>query len=290
MADKLPHEIIWHIISYVRSDNILSWCTIDKKTYSVTNKEIIDKCIYNNYEDTLLMYQALSGVTNLFENMGFRQLMYNILSRDLTRGNIYDVSFILLKQFYARYDFVNVLFNEGLALWSPSFPTWSFEKNKEHWIAKIKLFEGNRVFTYNQPCWTLAKIIQNMTMQMRTVIDKCNSVRVVGAPYMNGDDTPPTPMEALCYLKVYCKWCDVVPVKYGPKRRAAQGLKHIPTEYINRYTKEIRKSFHARQCMDLNQGSHCQVRLKFAVYQDRRQPWLWYLRVLFDKIKIYKTT
>ena len=298
MAGMLCHDLLFYIAEYVGALDIINFCTIDKETYAFSKKlwqndelernmDLIDKAIYSHWNGLLCIYQAFTG--DECENI--KQTIYNILMRDISVGRVYDHNFVLLKPCHTRFNFVNVLFNEDLALWSPPFPTWSFEKNKQHWIASIITgrINSREMNTYSETHWRLCKLIQNMTMQMRTVIDRCNSVRVVGAPYAQWDDTPPTPMRALHNIKVYCKWCDQVPIKYGPKRRAAQGLKHIPTTYINRYTNEVRKSFHPRQCMDLHQGSQCQVRLRFSAYQCNRQPWVWYLRIMFDKIKIYKT-
>ena len=200
-------------------------------------------------------------------------------------------------RFYQKNYFMNKVLNEDLRVWSPYILTSNFSKNKEHWIANCHTHAGNLwdkredFRAASRECDEFVRLIQEMTILIRDNLTHVGSVRIIGAPYSQWDTTPPTPLRALKKICIYAKRVKTDSI-LGQKRDCFRNIKwqenlvHIPTEYIGADIKD-KKSFHALQCMKLNRGKKAKVRCRFSIYRNPKQNWEWYIRLTFDKIKIY---
>jgi len=221
-------------------------------------------------------------------------------------GDPLNLRWVSTKMYADKCYIMNILLNEQLKVWSPFFYTTQFERTQQYWIANLPCGTNSygpisRTYIPSSPQYdTLVRMVQSMTWLVRDAIPRCTEVMVVGCPYREWDHTPPTPLRAMTKLKVYAKRIKET-AAYRPqkKRRTMYGSSettgnlqwtgnevHIPTEYIDAKGHTIKKSFHARQAMDLSRGKRCKVRMSFSVYQGKKR-WEWYIRCMFDKIRIY---
>ena len=221
-------------------------------------------------------------------------------------GDPYNLRWVSTKMYGDKCYIMNILLNEQLKVWSPFFYTSQFERTQNYWIANLPC--GTNSYgpisrTYipaSQQYDTLVRMVQSMTWLVRDAIPRCTEVMVIGCPYREWDHTPPTPLRAMTRLKVYAKRTkDNASFRPQKKRRTMYGSSettgslqwsgnevHIPTEYIDGKGHTIKKSFHARQAMDLSRGKRCKVRMSFSVYPGKKR-WEWYIRCMFDKVRIY---
>ena len=288
----LPEELIIEIGTFLSAKDLTSYHLINKLVYNRINnpnKDIFYKAIQSQWGNKLLLFYTLLGC-EYRDGQDLKDVIKNIFSKRLSRP--YDFRFITLKPFATSYRFLNILFDkEDLMLWTPTFLTSDFERNDKNWIGTLKLgtVKNDRVYYISKEHETVARTIQHMDMQMRTIITRCTDVRIVGQTSRGTDHWSygPVSMQNINKLKMYCQWCDYVQKASAFKKRKVIGKKHIPTEYINSQNKTKTYSFHAMQCMDLHRGSRCSVRIKFKIYPNPAHSWQWFMRVVFDKIRIY---
>lgn len=301
---NIPEDILYELSYFLKWRDVINFCIMNKSMYSFIIKfDVLNASIIAT--ESTLIQKALEcgfGPPEPSENYFicslkriYQREIYNSISKDwVTLKKMGD-------RFCQRYYFMNKVLNEELRVWSPFIFTSNFSKTNENWIANCHTHTSTRNwgswdtredFKANSPeCNEFANLIQEMTIMIRDNMTHVGSVLVIGAPYSQWDATPPTPLRALKKICIYAKRCKTNGI-LGQKRDCFRNIKwqenliHIPTEYIGKNIKD-KKSFHALQCMKLARGKKAKVRCGFSVYRNPKQNWEWYLRVTFDKIKIY---
>jgi len=300
----LPEDLLWHLIGFLPWRDMIAYGS----TCHMLLKWVFEGP-FNQLDDSI---QSQSGTLlfqydELCENERFESPLYKlkqIYSRRVAAP--INVRWVATKMYGDKCYLMNFLLNEELKVWSPCFYTSQFERTQDYWIANLPCGTNSygpisRTFVPSTPSYdTLVRMVQSMTWLVRDAIPRCTEVMVVGCPYREWDHTPPTPLRAMTKLKVYAKRTKTN-ASYRPqkKRRTMYGGSettvnlqwtgdevHIPSEYIDERGHTIKKSFHARQAMDLNRGKRCQIRMSFSVYPGKKR-WEWYIRCMFDKIRIY---
>ena len=301
---NIPEDILYELSYFLIWRDVINFCIMNKSMHkfimkfnvlngaiSATERGIIHKALECGFGQP-------SPSKNLFV-WGLKHIYEREIYKSISK------KWVSLKQmgdrYFQKYYFMNKVLNEELRVWSPFIFTSNFRKTNEHWIAcchthcqsnTYSLWNGREEFNPNSPeCNAFAKLIQEMTLMIRDNMTQVGSVRVIGAPYSQWDATPPTPLRALKKIYIYAKRCKTNGV-LGQKRDCFRNIKwqenliHIPTEYVGKNIKD-KKSFHALQCMKLTRGKKAKVRCGFSIYRNPKHNWEWYLRVTFDKIKIY---
>lgn len=300
----LPEDLLWHLIGFLPWRDMIAYgstCKMLMKWVFVGPFNQLDDSIKSQSGTMLYQYEELC------HNEEHQRPLYKlkqIYSRLV--GDPYNLRWISTKMYADKCYIMNILLNEQLKVWSPFFYTNQFEKTEKYWIASLPCGTNtygpiSRTFIPASPQYdTLVRMVQSMTWLTRDAIPRCTEVMVVGCPYREWDHTPPTPLRAMSRLKVYAQRTkDTAAYRPQKKRRTMYGSSettvnlqwtgnevHIPTEYIDAKGHTIKKSFHARQAMDLRRGKRCKVRMTFSVYPGKKR-WEWYIRCMFDKIRIY---
>ncbi len=300
----LPEDLLWHLIGFLPWRDMMAYgstCHMLYKWVFIGPFNQLDDSIKSQSGTMLYQYEELCHDE---EHQRPLYKLKQIYSRLV--GDPYNLRWLSTKMYHDKCYIMNILLNEQLKVWSPFFYTNQFEKTDKHWIANLPC--GTNSYgpisrTY-VPASTqydkLVRMVQSMTWLIKDAIPRCTEVMVVGCPYREWDHTPPTPLRAMTRLKVYAQRMKET-ASYRPqkKRRTMYGSSettcnlqwtgnevHIPTEYIDDKGHTIKKSFHARQAMDLNRGKRCKIRMSFSVYPGKKR-WEWYIRCMFDKIRIY---
>lgn len=299
----LPEDLLWHLLGFLPWRDMIAYgstCNLLWKWVFVGPFDQLNDNIQKEQGAMLFQYDEMMRRGQSMPKTAYRSLK-QIYERQI--GTPLEIS---TKMFSEKCYIMNMLLNEQLKVWSPLFYTTQFERTSNYWIANLPCGSNsygviNRTFVPSHPSYEhLVRMVQSMTWMVRDAIPRCTEVVVLGCPYREWDQTPPTPLRAMTRLKVYAQrtkdHASFRPVK---KRRTMYGssetmgtLKwtgnevHIPTEYIDDKGHTIKKSFHARQAMDLNRGKRCKVRITFSVYPGKKR-WEWYIRCCFDKIRIY---
>lgn len=287
----LPEDLLRHLIIYLPWRDLINYNGSCKFLYNwgEKNQKIMSKAIRKKEGFMLMKYDILHASDKSSDIYKLK----TVLSRKIHRP--IKSSWMELKECANRLYLMNYVIGEEMKVWSPIIPTHSFTSTKEHWIASIrcaKMSNGwsNRDFnSISESHNTLAHMIQDLTVMVRNRARDCCSVRVVGSPYKEWDTTPPTPLRALKIVQVYAKKNENTG-RYGRNGFKRQKLGkdiHIPTAYIDRNNKTTTKSFHYLQAMKLNKGRDCQVRIGFSLYVNPAKRWEWYIRCVFDRIRIY---
>ena len=277
---ELPEDILLYIAVFLNVKTLVNYAIVNKFMFNFVNK----KKMYNGAINAkwgnklMLFYSILEQEPN-----DLRKGVKNMLGKRF--GEPYDSNFVRFKSFGTRHTFTNLLFNnEELRLWSPKFPTGNFEKNKLNWIATMYLGSVcyNNIKYKDRAHESISRTIQHMKLLIQTQIPRANDVVLLGG-------NPHLPFGGDCTrVKIYCKWCDHYSSPSQPwKKRKVEGMRHIPTEYIDEKQKTVKKSYHALQCMKLEQGNKCSVRIGVNIYPSKIGQWQWYMRLNFDKIRIY---
>ena len=307
----LPEDLLWHLIGFLPWRDMMAYgstCKMVSKWVYVGPFDQLDDAILKECGPMLYQYLELFGENNRQRGMAELEPPAIQLRQIYSRlvGDPIDLRWISTKMYADKCYIMNILLNEQLKCWSPFFYTSQFERTQNYWIANLPCGTNsygpiNRTYIpASQQYDTLVRMVQSMTWLVRDAIPRCTEVMVVGCPYREWDHTPPTPLRAMTKLKVYAKRTkDNAAFRPQKKRRTMYGSNettgslqwsgnevHIPTEYIDDKGHTIKKSFHARQAMDLNRGKRCKVRMSFSVYPGKKR-WEWYIRCMFDKIRIY---
>ena len=276
----IPEDILFHIAVFLNVKTLVNYSIVNKLMFNFVNKKKVYNAAINAKwgNKLMLFYSILEQEPN-----DLREGVKNMLGKRF--GEPYDANFVRFKSFGTRHTFTNLLFNnEELRLWSPKFPTGNFEKNNSNWIATMHLgsWRYDNIKYKDRIHETIGRTIQHMKLLIRTQISRADDVVLVG-------DASNLPFGGDCFrIKIYCKWCDHYSSSSQPwKKRKVEGIRHIPTEYIDEKQKTVKKSYHALQCMKLEQGSKCSVRIGFSIYPNARNSWQWYIRLNFDKIRVY---
>ena len=310
----LPEDLLWHLIRFLPWRDMIAYgstCHMLMKWVFVGPFDQLNDAIKKENATMLYQYEELfeaNGCKRFDDGTyGFTEpivQLRNIYSRLV--GNPIDLRWISTKMYGDKCYIMNILLNEQLKVWSPFFYTHQFERTQQHWIANLPCGTNSygpisRTYVPSSPNYDkLVRMVQSMTWLVKDAIPRCTEVMVVGCPYREWDHTPPTPLRAMTKLKVYAQRMKQT-ASYRPqkKRRTMYGSSettcnlqwtgnevHIPTEYIDAKGHTIKKSFHARQAMDLNRGKRCKIRMSFSVYPGKKR-WEWYIRCMFDKVRIY---
>ena len=293
---ELPEDLLRHLILYLPWRDLVNYNSTCKLLmhWGWKNDEVImSKAVRSAFNFKLMKYEQITGDNSAsdilkLKNMLCRNVHYPIKS-----------NWLELKECSGRLYVMNYVLDEEMKVWSPMIPTHKFSTTNEHWIAQVKCGQTS-VPTWSDRSFdavssshdTLAHMIQDITVMVRDkLLSRCCSVIVVGSPYKEWDSTPPTPLRALKTVKVYAKRNENTSTygRNGFKRQKVGKNIHIPTEYVDRENKRTIKSFHALQSMKLNRGKFCRVRIGFKIYQNPAKRWEWYIRCMFDKIRIYVT-
>lgn len=309
----LPEDLLWYLIGFLPWRDMMAYgdtCRMLHRWVYRDPFDRLDNTIIKECGPMLYQYVELHEPGGKIGQRDFamseppmiqlRQIYARLV------GDPIDHRWISTKMYADKCYIMNILLNEQLKCWSPMFFTHQFERTQQHWIANLPC--GTNSYgpisrTYI-PASTqydkLVRMVQSMTWLVKDAIPRCTEVMVVGCPYREWDHTPPTPLRAMTRLKVYAQRTkDTASYRPQKKRRTIYGSSqtcvnlqwtgnevHIPTEYIDTKGRTIKKSFHARQAMGLNRGKRCKIRMSFSVYPGKKR-WEWYIRCMFDKIRIY---
>tara|TARA_E500000331_G_C17177834_1_gene679150 strand:- start:167 stop:1021 length:855 start_codon:yes stop_codon:yes gene_type:complete len=277
---ELPEDILLYISRFLHVKTLILYTILNKLIYKFINKKnITNDAINAKWGNKLMLFYSILEKEPTDLRLGVSKMLGKRF------GDPYDSNFVRFKSFSTRHIFTNLIFNnEELRLWSPRFPTGNFEKNRENWIALMHLgsLQYNNIKYKDRAHETIARTIQHMKLLIQTQMPRVNEVILVGG-------NPHLPFSGDCLrIKMYCKWCDQFATPSQPwKKRKIEGIRHIPTEYIDKRKNTIRKSYHALQCMKLEQGSTCSVRMGFNIFPHGRNRWQWFMRINFDKVRIY---
>lgn len=307
----LPEDLLWHLIGFLPWRDMMAYgstCKMLLKWVYVGPFDQLDDAILKECGPMLYKYLELFGENNRQRGMAELEPPAIKLRQIYSRlvGDPIDLRWISTKMYADKCYIMNILLNEQLKVWSPFFYTSQFERTQNYWIANLPCGTNsygpiNRTYIpASQQYDTMVRMVQSMTWLVRDAIPRCTEVMVVGCPYREWDHTPPTPLRAMTRLKVYAERMKVnASFRPQKKRRTMYGSSettgslqwsgnevHIPTEYIDAKGHTIKKSFHARQAMDLDRGKRCKVRMSFSVYPGKKR-WEWYIRCMFDKVRIY---
>ena len=276
----LPEDILLYISRFLHVKTLILYTILNKLIYKFINKKnITNDAINAKWGNKLMLFYSILEQEPTDLRLGVSKMLGKSF------GDPYDSNFVRFKSFGTRHIFTNLIFNnEELRLWSPHFPTGNFEKNRENWIALMHLgsMHYNNIKYKDKAHETISRTIQHMKLLIQTQMPRVNEVILVGG-------NPHLPFSGnYLRIKMYCKWCDQFATPSQPwKKRKIEGIRHIPTEYIDKRKNTIRKSYHALQCMKIEQGSTCSVRMGFNIYPSKRNTWQWFMRINFDKIRIY---
>ena len=286
----LPEDLLRHLILYLPWRDLINygatcqmlWWWIDK------NFTTMDKAVRKTEGFKLMKYEQM----NIGSKISDIDKLKAILSRQIYRP--IDSNWMEIKECWDRLYVMNYIIGEEMKVWSPIIPTYHFTTTNEHWIAQCRCAQAStwsdRDFNPISPEHnTLSRMVQDITTMIRDKVKSCCSVVVVGCPYKQWDTTPPTPLRALKYIKIYAKRYENTGTygRNGFKRQKIGRDIHIPTEYIDSKNKTTTKSFHALQSMKLNRGGECRIRIGFNLYVNPAKRWEWYIRCVFDRIRIY---
>jgi hypothetical protein len=286
----LPEDLLKHLILYLPWRDLIRykltcnmlWWWIDK------NFLIMDKAVRSKWGFKLMKYEHIT----ISDGSSDITKLKTILSRNIHRP--INSRWMEIKECGHRLFVMNYVLGEEMKVWSPIIPTHLFTATSEHWIAMCRCAQASKwsdrdFNAVSDGHNTLARMIQDITTMVRDKAANVCSVVVVGSPYKQWDTTPPTPLRALKAVKIYAKRNEATGT-YGrngfKRQKIGRGI-HIPTEYVDRINKTTSKSFHALQSMKLNKGKECRIRIGFSVYVNPAKRWEWYIRCVFDRIRIY---
>ena len=289
----LPEDLLKHLILYLPWRDLIHYSATNKLLYNWNSKNIntvMSKAIRSKEGFKLMKYEQ---ITESDDSNDITKLK-TILSRSIHRP--INSRWMELKECAGRLFAMNYVLGEEMKVWSPIIPTHKFSMTAEHWIANChcappSVWSSRDFKAVSSSHDTLAHMLQDMTTMVRDKAANVCSVLVVGSPYKEWDTTPPTPLRALKDIKIYAKRNEATGTygRNGFKRQKIGKDIHIPTEYVDRTNKTTTKSFHALQSMKLNRGKEGRVRIGFSVYVNPAKRWEWYIRCVFDKIRIYVT-